>query len=568
MKKNSLFKKVMAGLLTGTMAFSLAACGNSAEPSGNSQAGTSENVQNTGTVSESSEDGSGSTVSMEDTTINIRIMNEYRNLDKVLEVYNEMTKDDPIMSKIHLNFTWIAGGDYKDKLTMALAAQEEYDLMFCGGWHGLSTFIQQGNFADLSSYFNNPDFPGLQTAFSGNFVNAMTSYIRNEDGSYSTGIYGVNLASYYEDSRGFMYREDLRLKYNCDPITDNESLMAYVKTVTENEPEMIGIDLWNFFRFESPFYSAKHDNVYSQDNINILGDQTHVYVGLSDDGKTVLNAVVAGDAQEEWDKMPEGYQYDFITEYTLERTKWNPYLDPNRGAVTDQVTASAAASYCPLSEYEGKVKTSQEAYPEYEYGFYIIEEAQRNQEKGAVISDMVTNNWLVVPEWSEKTDAVMYFLDWMFGTQENHDLFQYGIEGEDWEAIGTEGYVDGTVSEDAKYTMPNYSLTLNPTYIRYSEFVMDDEEILADYEYMYDESTYQLSPLAGFAFDTTNVETQLAGVTALSNELQLSISLYDEAEAVEKINTWHTDAQNVGLEEVRQELISQLQAFLDAKNGN
>ncbi len=511
-------------------------------------------------------DTAAAPVEMEDTTISIRVMNEFKNLDKVVAKYEEMTKDDPVMSKIHLDFQWVAGGDYKDKLTMSLAAQEDFDLMFCGAWHGLNTFAQQGNFADLSAYFNNDDFPGLKAAFSENFVDAMTSYIRQEDGSYKKGIYGINLASFYEDSRGFMYREDLRQKYNCDPITDRDSLFAYMETVTANEPDMIGASVWNLFYMDTPVYSGKHDGVYSQDSTNIFGDQTRVFVGLSEDGKTVLNAVVPGDAQEEWDKMPEGYQYDFITEYAVKRTEWNPYLNPNRGG-TDTVEKEAAIAYCPLSEFESKVKEAQERIPGSEYGYYVYEDAQRSKEKGAVICDMVTNNWLVVPEWSDKVDAVMYFLDWMFGTQETHDLFQYGIEGEDWESVGEEGYKQLDISEDLKYTMPNYSFTLNPTYIRYSEFVLDNAELKANFDYIYDKATYRLSPLAGFSFDAANVETEVANISALSNELQLNISLYEADEAEEKLATWHADATDVGLETVRQELITQLQAFLDAKNA-
>ena len=570
MKKKKLFKKAAALAMAGIMTMSLAACGGSGEDSTSSDTtgGTSSNdTASTGNT----DDGTGSAsaagvTEMEDTTINIRIMNEYKNLDKVLAKYAEMTQDDPIMSKIHLNFSWVTGGDYKDKLTMALVAQEDYDLMFCGSWHGLTSFIQQGNFADLSSYFNNDNFPGLQTAFSENFTDAMTSYVRQEDGSFQSGIYGINLASFYEDSRGFMYREDLREKYNCDPITDRDSLFAYMDTVLANEPDMIGASLWNLFYIDSPVYSGKHDNVYSQDSTNIFGDQTRVFVGLSEDGKTVLNAVVPGDPQEEWDKMPEGYQYDFITEYAVKRTDWNPYLNPNRGG-TDTVEKEAVIAYCPLSEFESKVKEAQERIPGSEYGYYVYEDAQRNKEKGAVVCDMVTNNWLVVPEWSENVDAVMYFLDWMFGSQEAHDLFQYGIEGEDWESVGTEGYKDLEISEDLKYTMPNYSFTLNPTYIRYSEFVVNDPELKADFDYIYDESTYELSPLAGFAFDATNVETEVANISALSGELQLNISLYEADEAVEKLQTWHADAEDVGLETVRQELIMQLQSFLDAKNA-
>ena len=563
--KSKLYKKIMALAMAGAMTLSLAACGgnDASQDSGQQSSGQ----QSAGGSSEDSQDGEEQVAEMEDTTIHIRVMNEFRNLDKVLAKYEEMTKDDPIMSKIHPEFVWVAGGDYKDKLTTAMIGQEDFDLMFCGGWHGLSGFIQDSNFADLSSYFNNDAFPGLKNAFSEDFVKAMTSYIRQEDGSYMKGIYGINLATFYEDTRGFMYREDLRKKYECDPITDEASLLEFVKTVQEKEEGMIGVSLWNFFRLDSPWYSAKHDHVYTQDNVNVLGDQTWVWVGLSDDNKTVLNVVVPGDSAEEFAKMPAGYQDDFITAYIQDRTKWNPYLNPNRGG-TDTVEKPAAIAYSTLSEYESKVKSALETNPDEEYGFYVIEDAQRNMEEGAVICDMATNNWLVVPEWSEKTDAVMYFLDWMFGSQEAHDLFELGIQGEDWEAVGEDGYKKLDIDENLAYSMPTYSFTQNPTYIRVSEFVSGNEEIKSRFDYMYDTATYELSPLAGFVFDTTNVETQIANVSALSNELQLTISMYDADEAAQKIQQWHKDATDVGLEEIRTELISQLQAFLDAKNAN
>lgn len=567
--KSKIFKKTMALALAGAMTLSLAACGNDDSKSGqgsSQQSGRQESTGgNSGTASDSG--SSAEAPQMEDTTIHIRVMNEFRNLDKVLAKYEEMTKDDPIMSKIHPEFVWVAGGDYRDKLQTAMIGQEDFDLMFCGGWHGLSSYIQDGNFADLSAYFNNDAFPGLKSAFPENFVDAMTTYIRQEDGSYQKGVYGINLATFYEDSRGFMYREDLRKKYNCAPITDEESLLNFVKTVQENEADMIGASIWNFFRLDSPWYSAKHDHVFTQDNVNIFGDQTWVWVGLSDDNKTVLNAVVPGDSAEEFAKMPAGYQDDFITKYIVERTKWNPYLNPNRGG-TDTVEKPAAIAYSTLTEYESKVKTALEANPDEEYGFYVIEDAQRNMEPGAVICDMATNNWLVVPEWSEKTDAVMYFLNWMFGSREAHDLFELGIEGEDWEAIGEDGYKKLEIDENLAYSMPTYSFTQNPTYIRVSQFVSENPEIKSRFDYMYDPSTYSLSPLSGFVFDTSKVETQIANVSALSNELQITISMYDGDEAVKKIEQWHKDATDVGLEEIRAELISQIQAFLDAKNAN
>ena len=207
--KNKVLKKTMALALAGAMTLSMAACGNEDGGSSNqsesqqseqqeSSAGSNEESSEESSAEESSDEGGEAEApQIEDTTIKIRVMNEFRNLDKVLAKYEEMTKDDPIMSKIHPEFVWVAGGDYKDKLTTAMIGNEDFDLMFCGGWHGLTTFIQDGNFADLSSYFNNDAFPGLKSAFSEDFVKAMTSYIRQEDGSYQKGIYGINLATFY-----------------------------------------------------------------------------------------------------------------------------------------------------------------------------------------------------------------------------------------------------------------------------------------------------------------------------------------------------------------------------------
>jgi putative aldouronate transport system substrate-binding protein len=504
------------------------------------------------------------------TTITVRIMNEFRNFDKVLERYRELTRDDPVMSKIDLNFKWVTGGDYRDKLSMAVIAEENYDLLFCGSWHAMPSYIQQGSFADLSGYFNNDEYPGLKRAFPPDFVEAMKTYVRNDDGTFRTGIYGVNLAEYFEDTRGLIYREDLRKKYNCAPITDEPDLLAYFDRVIPAEmaigQEWVGLNMYNFFRLESPWYSGKHRNVFAQESTNVLGDQTHIYIGLSEDHRTVLNAVFPGDGPAEFAKMPEGCRYDFITEVAVKRAdKWNKYLAESRGSNIAEQKGTLAA-YCVLSGYESAVKDGLLIDPEAEFGYYVIEESQRNYEKGAVINEMVTNNWLVVPYWSKKTDAVMRFLDWLFGQRAHNDLFRYGIEGLDWEPVGDDGYKTLEISDKKKYVMPAYSLTLNPNYIRKSDFVRSQPELEKRYDYMYDFETYRLSPMAGFAFNPVSVQTEVANVSALSNELQLTISKYDAAEAVRRINNWHAGASKVGLEKIRAELIKQVQDFLDAKN--
>ena len=507
----------------------------------------------------------------EGTLIKIRIMNEIKNADKALARYREMVKNDSVMRNIHPVFKWTTGGDYRDKLSMALVAREDYDLMFCGSWHGLSTLIQQECFADLSGYFNNDAYPGLKRAFPPDFVRAMTSWIPREDGSYRKGIYGINLAEYFEDTRGIIYREDLRKQYHCKPVRDEASFINFLDTVLAGEKaagkEWLGLNLYNFFRVDTPWYAGKTQGVFAQESTNVLGDQTHVYIGIGEDGKTVLNAVFPGDSAEEFAKMPAGYRYDFIAETAAVRAgKWNRFLSPMRGT-GEMELREYLAEFFPLSEFESRVQERLDRYPNAEYGFYVIEEDQRGQKEGAVINDMITNNWLVVPAWSKNIDAVMRFLDWMFGAREHHDLFHYGIEGEDWQAIGDDSYRPLAIDEKRKYVMPVYSLTLNPSYIRKSAFVKSRPDIDRRFDYMYNMATYRLSPLAGFSFNAAMAQTEIANVSALSNELQLSISRYGAEEAAMMIKQWHEGAEKAGLEKIRAELVRQLQDFLDAKHG-
>lgn len=556
-------KRLISFVMALTMVVTLAGCSTKKGTSGESQ-NTTSNQTTENEVGATDKASLGS--SMKEVTLNIRIMNEFTNMDKIVAKYEELTKDDPVLSKVKLNFSYVTGADYKDKLKMAMTAQEDYDLMFCGSWQGLNDYMSQGLFADITNYFDNDNFPGLKAAFSKDYLDAAKMTVKNENGEYEKKLYSVPLTEYFEDLRGVSYREDLRQKYNIPEITDDESLRYYIDTVLANEPEMVGRSMWNgFFYADSARYSGAQNNVFWTDNTQPFGEETPFYVAISDDGTKVLNAVVMGDEQEEFDKMPANYNTDFIKAYQLARvSKWADVLDPNRG-IEGAVEKDAAVRYCTLSEFYTQQKELTDKYSDAKLGFYVTEEAQRNMEPGAIISLMTTGNHLVIPEWSEKIDATMYFLDWMFGSKENHDLFAYGIEGEDWNAIGEDGIEIINTENSNHYSVPTYSLTSNPSFVRINKIYREDEKLSALFDYTLSPTTYTKSILSGFTFDTTNVATEIANISALSSELMTRFAIYgDETET--KINDWHAAAEKVGLETVRQEMVRQIQEFLDIKN--
>ncbi len=165
----------------------------------------------------------------EKTTVKIQIMNEFNGLDTVLEEYYKRVADDPVLSNIDLDFSYVSGGDYKSKINMLMTTQDEQlDLVFIGAWHGLESFAKAGLLTDLSSYFNNPKYPSLQKAFSEDVVEAAMTYFQNEDGTWAKGLYKIPL---------MQSLEDMRVKYDLPEITNDETLMQYLETVMANEPD-------------------------------------------------------------------------------------------------------------------------------------------------------------------------------------------------------------------------------------------------------------------------------------------------------------------------------------------
>ena len=51
-----------------------------------------------------------------ETVINIRLMNEVENVDRVIDEYKRRVKDDPVLSKITPQITSTSGANYVEKL--------------------------------------------------------------------------------------------------------------------------------------------------------------------------------------------------------------------------------------------------------------------------------------------------------------------------------------------------------------------------------------------------------------------------------------------------------------------
>ena len=160
---------------------------------------------------------------------------------------------------------------------------------------------------------------------------------------------------------------------------------------------------------------------------------------------------------------------------------------------------------------------------------------------------------------AEDPESGLKFLDWLYSSKENHDLFHYGIEGEHFTAIGDDK-MEQTLAENGEYLY--YMDTWMTGYLPLMRFAADapDRHI----EYMtYKADNYVVSPIAGFIFDSSNVQTEL-------NNLQTEIiaSIYPIKVGMvpyeENIDKAIANLKAAGLDKYLEEYRTQFAAYVEA----
>ena len=549
MKKT--LKRAGALLLTGAMAVSLAACGGS----GTSSAGTS-----------AAGDSGNASGAPAETTLKIYMFGQAEGFDKVVEKFEEETKDT---LNIKLDIIWSDSQTHREKIPLMMANQEEADLVFDAYWMNLSTMHNQGAYASLNEYFNNPEYPGLQAAFSEDFLAQVT----DEDGN----IFAIPFTQAAEDIPVIAYRKDLADKYGIT-IDSNESLEQYLQAVQAEIDagtlEMVapfGVGgTRGFYWLDHDIYEKREANVFSIDS-SAYGIGMEMEAAVSEDGKTVLGVATLGDPDEAYAAFPAPYNTNTRTDRAVNKlTKWAQYSQPDAQTEDDAKTNLFYTG--KVAAIEGNIS----GYTDYanavealggELGVYVYTECMRNGEP-FVAAPLTAWNFLCVPQQSTKKDQAMQFLNWLFEDDANHDLFELGVEGEDWEAVGEDEY---RKIEGSNYTFPGYELTWNPNFIRTNADLPEDAKAIT--KYGNDPDTYITSPIAGFTFDNTatpELQTAYAAVSAIQTEYQPQIMLgltKDPAAAQALVEEYYQKAEAAGLETIRQAVHDQLQAFLDSKNA-
>lgn len=473
--------------------------------------------------------------------------------DSILEEFYKRTKDT---LNITFDWQWVPSSDYKDKLNVKMTAGEEYDLVFDAPWANLRTLAEDGVYTDLSPYLNNDSYPGLKTAF----PESIMKYNKYSDINCALPLYFT-----YTSINVVMYRMDWAKEFGIGDngqISSKEELEQYLQAVQKNKPEVIPFVLKDNRGFYHLFDALTTEQSKQHIYMGSLGQDIFFAYKLNDDETQVLATALPGDAAEYWE--PFG-GVDFWKQKVESQHDWNQYTETDSLNQSDPGTVfqiGKAAAHCETIDAFPKFSLAlKNNDPKAELGIFVHEDAQRNLEKGVFSAQVTSSNCLAIPSGSKHIDRTVAFLNWLFESSDNHDLFEYGIEGTNWEAVGENQYKlpDG-VDSSTNYNPNGYNLTWNPLYYRFSSEFSDYALQYGDYATKLE--NFVIKNGTGFSFQADSVKTEVTQCGAILGKVLPALNHGILEEPYKVLQDTTAQLRENGVQTGLEEYVKQLNEYL------
>lgn len=187
-----------------------------------------------------------------------------------------------------------------------------------------------------------------------------------------------------------------------------------------------------------------------------------------------------------------------------------------------------------------------------------VEWVEMNPEKPEMICTFV-QNLNAISATSENMESGLKFLNWLYASKENHDLFHYGIQGVHYNPIGEDRieYIKDE-TDNTLYSMDTWM----SGYLPYMRFSSDAPDSQIDYM-TYKAENAVVSPMAGFIFDASKVQTELSNlqteIIASIYPIKVGMVSYED-----NIDQAIANLKAAGLDAYLEEYRTQFAAYLEA----
>ncbi|GAA3409943.1 ABC transporter substrate-binding protein [Paenibacillus hodogayensis] len=386
---------------------------------------------------------------------------EPANAKAVLEKANAL-----IQSKINatLDLRYINPGDYENKMQLIMSSGEEYDLAFTSAWaNNYLNNVDRGAYIPLDDLL--AKYPDLQSILRKEVWNA----VKVKDKTY-----GIPNNQIMVSQDGVWFKKDIVDKYdlNVAKIKTLDELSGVYAKVKEKESNLIPARMGSVaFGFKD--YVPNVENLFSIDTNNWkVYDKTQSYV-------------------EEYRTFRDWYQ--------------KGYFPQDVGTLKDETSLIKAGKV--FSRY-GRQKPGGDAELKAAYGFDVVQipTAAPIIGRSAALSTLTA-----ISSTSKKPELAMKLIHLINTDKELINLLSFGIDGQDYTKLSA----NRVEKKPGAYEVPGWLLgNVFNTYLLpgQPDDVWEQTKKINE--------TAKIDPLISFSFDRTNVENEMARLTAIEKEFQ------------------------------------------------
>lgn len=312
-----------------------------------------------------------------------------------------------------LRFTYIPWGDERNQINIAISSGE-YDIIPQGNFSDYQLMAARNAFLDIKAYLHL--VPKLQEHYLLSGENVL------ENAEIDGHLFGIpqHAAAGIDLNEGIFYREDLRKVWGLEPITDLETMEAYLYRAKEDEafqdkPLITDNRIW------TGLCMMLAKDAYFE----ITGYTETPYAVCSiDEPYQVVSWVETPEFRKVLEYLSKWYRDGILDKRLLT-------LSANEGA-SGKAMMLAGDKPCETNSPIWSINRDWipalvEVHPEWEYGYFVynaggrIVEYKKSSSSGSVLS---------ISSRTEHPEIAVRLLEKLHTDQRYYDLLLYGVEGE------------------------------------------------------------------------------------------------------------------------------------------
>lgn len=447
-------------------------------------------------------------------------------------VFGELNKKLKEKVNATVEAEFLDWSDWTQKYPLKFAASEDFDIAYTANWAFYNDQALKGGFLELTDEMLKKNMPLTWEAMPA---------VAWEQSKVNGKQYMVPNNNPEVTDKAVLIREDLRKKYNLDPVDSPETFANYVKTVAANEK---GINAYNAKAADGwKWHELDQILLEQQNEFNLVDYSMPLAYKLDDASGKVFNVY----------DTPEFKELLKYYKDLADNNAWSKNVVSNKNDVWQDMKAGKTASYAHnLGTLAMNLAELRREQPEVELA---IADLTPDKKKIAAIS---TQNGFAIHAPSKKAERSLMVIDLLQNDKEIHDLFMYGIAGTHYEAVGEDKF-NATAGTPSYTGFSNWGAN-SPLNRTDASYPAEADAIAVAWE----QKVYNFE-LETFVFNDANVKNEVANV----GNVMLRYAIPLEYGLIKDIDKGHADLikqlKAAGIDKLQAELQSQIDAFLASK---